>query len=559
MLDKPKTPELYLLPKIHKSQVPPPGRPIISANSSPTERISAFVDTFLRPIVGKGASYIKDTTDFLNKMDKINTMTPDSLLVSLDVSSLYTNIPNREGVQATHQALLTDRGLVNNPSNLSLAALLWLVLTLNNFKFDGKNYLQIGGTAMGTRLAPSFANIYMNHFEDNFVYPYPHKPTVWYRYIDDIFMIWDHGRDELNKFITYLNTSSESIKFTSEISGTELNFLDVKVKMENSHLTTDLYVKPTDRNTYLPYNSAHPRHCMRGLPYGQSLRIRRICSRDEDFKLHAAKKAAQLSKHGYPKDLLDSMIRAYNKDRRSLLSGEEKNTNEIENENIFLTTTYNKQFTGLQDQVTTTWDLLGRSNTTRFLQSKKVKVGYRRPKNLRDLLTRARLPPLDTDGDDSRNLTESRALVIEKKGCENPKCRYCPRLNKSGKITSKSTGRTYTTRKNVDCTSNNLVYCISCKKCGKQYVGQTMNTVKKRFQGHFYLMKHKKEDHEVSRHFNQPDHKGLDDVEIHILWFINHDAKKDETKNIRLRYEFDWIHRLRTQIPLGLNTIDIDH
>ena len=111
---------------------------------------------------------------------------------------------------------------------------------------------------MGTRLAPSFANIYMNHFEDNFVYPYPHKPTVWYRYIDDIFMIWDHGRDELNKFIPHLNTSSESIKFTSEISGTELNFLNVKVKMENSHLTTNLYVKPTDRNTYLPYNSAHP-------------------------------------------------------------------------------------------------------------------------------------------------------------------------------------------------------------------------------------------------------------------------------------------------------------
>ena len=66
-LDTPKTPELYLLPKIHTSQTPPPGRPIISANSSPTERISAFVDTFLRPIVGKGKSYIKDTTDFLKK------------------------------------------------------------------------------------------------------------------------------------------------------------------------------------------------------------------------------------------------------------------------------------------------------------------------------------------------------------------------------------------------------------------------------------------------------------------------------------------------------------
>ena len=484
------------------------------------------------------------------KVDQIDTMTPESLLVSLDVSSLYTNIPNKEGVQATHQSLLTDRGLVNNPSNLSLAELLWLVLTLNNFRFNGKNYLQIGGTAMGTRLAPSFANIYMNHFEDIFVYPYPHKPTVWYRYIDDIFMIWDHGPDELNKFIEHLNTSSENIKFTSEISKTELNFLGVRVRVENNHLTTDLYVKPTDRNTYLPYDSAHPRHCMRGLPYGQILRIRRICSRDEDYKSHAAKKAALLSKHGYPKELLlDSMIKAYNKDRKSLLHGERKTNPQDETENIYLTTTYNRPFTGLQDQVVSTWDLLGRSSTTRFLQSKTIKVGYRRPKNLRDLLTRARLPPL---GDSSKNDTGQPCPMTKKKGCENPRCRYCPRLDKTGTITSKTTGRTYTTRKNVDCTSNKLVDCISCKNCGKQYVGQTMNTVKKRFQSHFYLMKHKKEEHEVSRHFNQPGHKGLDDVKIHILWFINHDAKRDETKSIRLRYEFNWIHRLRTQIPLGL-------
>ena len=86
-----------------------------------------------------------------------------------------------------------------------------------------------------------------------------------------------------------------------------------------------------------------------------------------------------------------------------------------------------------------------------------------------------------------------------------------------------------------------------------------MNSVKKRFQSHFYLIKHKKEEHEVSRHFNQEDHSGLDDIEIHVLWFINHDAKQNKTKTIRLKYEFDWIHCLRTQIPLGLNTIDNEY
>ena len=315
------------------------------------------------------------------------------------------------------------------------------------------------------------------------------------------------------------------------------------------HLKTDLYIKPTDRNTYLPFASAHPKHCMRGLPYGQFLRIRRICSNDEDFEKHAAKKAALLLQHGYPKNLLlEAMLRAYNKDRTSLLKQEKTPPPTGENENIYLTTVYDRQYNGLRDQVESTWDLLGRSSTTRFLNSKTLKVGYRRPKNLSDILTKAKLPTLNPEIPDQD-------VAPTKTKCENPNCRYCPRLNKTGKIT----GRTHTTRKNVDCISNNLVYCISCKKCGKQYVGQTMNTVKKRFQGHFYLIKHKKDDHEVSWHFNQKDHKGLDDVEIHVLWFINHDAKRDDTKNIRLKYEFDWIHCLRTQIPLGLNTIDNEY
>ena len=105
-VDNPRTPEFYMLPKIHKSTLPPPGRPIISANGSPTERISAFVDHFLRPIVVKGKSHIKETTDFANKLQAIDQINKDSILVSLDVTSLYTNIPNELGIEATYQALL---------------------------------------------------------------------------------------------------------------------------------------------------------------------------------------------------------------------------------------------------------------------------------------------------------------------------------------------------------------------------------------------------------------------------------------------------------------------
>ena len=171
---------------------------------------------------------------------------------------------------------------------------------------------------MGTRLAPSFANLYMYHFEDKYVYPYHLQPRVWYRYIDDIFMVWNHGQHELTKFITHLNTSSESITFSSECSSSTLNFLDVTVNLVENQISTDLYTKPTDRNTYLPYDSAHPKHCMNGLPYGQFLRIRRISDRNTDFEIHSARKAAQLAKQGYPKKILvDAMLLAYNQDRKT--------------------------------------------------------------------------------------------------------------------------------------------------------------------------------------------------------------------------------------------------
>ena len=86
--------------KSTKTAATPPGRPIVSANGHPTEHISEYVSNILNPLVSKLPSYIKDTTHFLNKLDSISTLPNDSLLVTLDVSSLYTNIPHTEGIQA---------------------------------------------------------------------------------------------------------------------------------------------------------------------------------------------------------------------------------------------------------------------------------------------------------------------------------------------------------------------------------------------------------------------------------------------------------------------------
>ena len=79
-----------------------------------------------------------------------------------------------------------------------------------------------------------------------------------------------------------------TIKFTAEISATKADFLDTTVYMnDDGSLWTDLFCKPTDTHSYLRYESSHPPHCKRSLPYSQFLRLRRICSREEDFTKHA--------------------------------------------------------------------------------------------------------------------------------------------------------------------------------------------------------------------------------------------------------------------------------
>jgi len=86
----------YTLTKSHKPT--PVGRPIISGCDGPTERLSAFVDKLLQPIVKEQESYLKDSADFINFIER--TRVPnDAILVSMDETNLYTNVPQEEGIE----------------------------------------------------------------------------------------------------------------------------------------------------------------------------------------------------------------------------------------------------------------------------------------------------------------------------------------------------------------------------------------------------------------------------------------------------------------------------
>ena len=134
-----------------------------------------------------------------------------------------------------------------------------IVLTKNYFNFAGKMLHQIQGTAMGTKMAPAYANIFMGDLEEKLI-DYHTTPIVWKRYIDDVFCIWPEQPQHFENFVAYLNTKHHSIKFTYECSASSVDFLDLTVyKGHSVNNTLDIkpfFKKKTNCNTYNTLSSS---------------------------------------------------------------------------------------------------------------------------------------------------------------------------------------------------------------------------------------------------------------------------------------------------------------
>ena len=469
----------------------------------------------------------------------------------MDVASLYTNIPNEQGIEAVRDTLSRLRPVTDKPSTEHILTMLRKVLTMNNFEFAGRHFLQVGGTAMGTKVAPSFANTYIGWFERNHVYTYHKQPLLWVRFIDDIFQIWQHGLEEFRLFENRLNNCEDSIKFETDISETAVHFLDTTVTLckVSNRINTNLYTKPTDAHNYLSYKSCHPRNCKSAIPYSQFLRLKRICSKEEDFLTNARQMAGYFIKANYPPQVIQkSFSKAYHIDRSTLLGQKPKEKDEEEDKGVFLITTYHPGPRILNDIVKTNWDLLDKSSGTREVLDWKITQGFRRPPNIRDILVRAKIHnPLDVKSTPPKNFTNK---------CTRKNCRYCLKLDTSGRIISPITGRNYNTIRCCSCKTNNIVYCITCKVCEKQYIGHTKRTLSERMCEYFRYVTQHNRTHTFGRHYNSEHHNGLGDISLHVLQFGRKDPDSKESLIVRLELEQMWIHRLCSTTPMGLNVFD---
>ena len=213
----------------------------------------------LKPPVGKLPHHIQSTRDFVNKVWEV-TLLPGECLSSCDVTALFISVAIDPALSIIKNLLEQDDILSNRTvlSVQNIFELLGFCLHNTYFSFQDKFYEQVEGVAMGSLVSPIVANLYMEHFEGEAVRSASHPPRLWYRFVEDTWVIQQQAHKEL--FPDHINSIDPCIKFMAE--GIQENgaipFLDTLVQPEaDNSLNIKVYHKPTHTDQYLQWNSHH--------------------------------------------------------------------------------------------------------------------------------------------------------------------------------------------------------------------------------------------------------------------------------------------------------------
>ena len=269
-----------------KKNVIPPIRPIVSHSNSLLSRTASLIDHSLQPLAQSYEDFLNNSTQLIKELDNL-TIPTDTLLVTLDVNSLYPSISQEECITIIHQEMLKNQDLIKFNPNL-ITKLLHTNMT-NYFDFAETFFLQKMGIAMGASFSPTAANIFMSVTLNTFLNSRQKTPLYPKRYIDDIFLIWPKNQD-LPKFLNELNNYHPNLKFTATFLETAVNFLDVTIfkgKRFNQHNRLDMktYQKENNLYEYIHFQSNYQKQLLKGFIIGETIRyIRTNTSEDSRNK-----------------------------------------------------------------------------------------------------------------------------------------------------------------------------------------------------------------------------------------------------------------------------------
>ncbi|XP_040183666.1 uncharacterized protein LOC120916795 [Rana temporaria] len=376
--------------KIHKSKDQPPGRPIVNGIESLTSRMGQYIDFFIQPPVQNTRAYLKDTKHILQLLDSVPVAEGTTLLATADVTSLYTIVGH-------HDACHAIKWLLRKYSNMMckqrkyLTKCLEFCLKFNYFWHNQIYYKQAIGIAMGAKFAPSIANAFMAQWEESAIYEHmPAELILYKRYIDDVIILWNGNKASLEHFMETLNKNEKNIKLVWKIDTKEVDFLDLNVSLEGNRIITKTYFKTVDTNSYLSVESCHHKPWLYNIPKGQLVRLKRNCTKEEDFNEQAQFIGKRFEDKGYDISWLkEQVINVQKLDRKHMLENKTANKVPPNNGAPSLILDYNVQHKEINKLIQRHWHVLLGDKDLQTILPKKPNIIYKRAPTLRDLLVKS--------------------------------------------------------------------------------------------------------------------------------------------------------------------------
>ena len=433
-------PIIYLLTKTHKlpDNIPSSNvvlddikvRPIISGCGGPAEKVSWLIQVICNPLLQFVKAHLRNTEQLLRNLHSMqHGELKNKFLFSLDVVSLYPSVNTDAAIDTLRLYLEREKNNIHL-SQFSVADIILLTKTIfqhNCFSWRRNFYQQLRGLAMGNRLAPILAILYMDRIENQAIYSdLSLSISIYYRYIDDC--ITPASNYEEAVFIqNKLNSQDPAIRFEIELPDDNgfLPFLNTKIKVNESGIVeTGWYTKPANKGLMLNEKSHHPEHMKQASISNTINTYTTICSTDALLKEAEQTFKRRAIRNGYDSGYVDRV-----KQRK-------KTTQKPKESLPTLTIPYvSSAFTNDIKRA------VKRSNL-------KVRILQRPQSCLKNLLVESR--PYD-------------------KSCKDAsKCPICHNSSAS-----------------MPCTQKDVVYLMTCDLCGRGYVGETSRPLVVLYKEHY--------------------------------------------------------------------------
>ena len=299
---------LYGLCKVHKGiqGQTPPFRQILSAIGTCTYKLAKFFVPILKEYTINDYT-LKDSFSFAEEIGKQDA---SLFMTSFDVDALFTNIPLDETISLCLDKLYLRKRKVKGLLKRQCKELLTHATKTSCFIFNNTYYSQIDGVSMGSPLGPTLANVFMCHYETEWLNKCPKqfKPVFYKRYVDDIITLFT-SQDQVKKFHKYLNSRHRNINFTvEEESNNQLSFLDVEVTRVDNEFVTSIHRKPTFSGVYTNFQSFIPLQYKHGLLFTLLFRAYTISSNYDRLHEEIKKLKTIWQKNDFPLFFIDKCI-----------------------------------------------------------------------------------------------------------------------------------------------------------------------------------------------------------------------------------------------------------